>query len=74
VWRWCASRLQEKVSGKPILVGLWPVENTVLTDQSVFDNTIEFGLLRPAPDEPAGLIDDELIEQVCRAAIIAAKF
>ncbi|MGF3022879.1 hypothetical protein ACQVP2_08620 [Methylobacterium aquaticum] len=41
---------------------------------SVFDDTVEIELLRAAPGEPAGLIDDKLIEQVCRAAIIAAKF
>ena len=31
--RYLLQRLQEKVPGKPILVGLWPAEDAILTDQ-----------------------------------------
>lgn len=42
--------------------------------RSVFDDTIEVELLRSAPGEAIGLIGDRVIEQICRAAIISARF
>ncbi|AWN51068.1 AI-2E family transporter [Methylobacterium sp. 17Sr1-1] len=33
--RYLLQRLQEKVPGKPILVGLWPAEDAILTDQAL---------------------------------------
>ena len=33
--RYLLQRLQEKLPGKPILVGLWPTEDAILTDQTL---------------------------------------